>query len=45
MKKYITFFIILISLLVSCEKDDICLEETTPKLIIRFYDIEDIEEL
>ena len=45
MKKHITLLIILISLLASCEKDDICLEETTPKLIIRFYDIEDIEEL
>ncbi|MEN8185912.1 MAG: DUF6452 family protein [Bacteroidota bacterium] len=41
MKNYknILFFI-LITILVSCEKDDICLEENTPKLIIRFYDNE-----
>ncbi len=33
-------FIILIILIVgiSCEKDDICVESVTPKLIIRFYD-------
>ena len=45
MKKYITFFTLLISILTSCEKDDICLEEITPKLIIRFYDFEDTSEL
>ena len=44
MKKYITFFTVLISLLASCEKDDICLEDITPKLIIRFYDIENPSE-
>jgi len=28
----------------SCEKDDICIEETTPYLIIRFYDNSEPEE-
>ncbi len=45
MKKHTTLFIIFLSLLASCEKDDICLEEITPKLIIRFYDFEDTSEL
>ena len=36
------FFIILLSILwlsinISCEKDDVCLEPTTPKLMIKFY--------
>lgn len=30
--------------IVGCEKDEICLEEITPKLIIRFYDIENPNE-
>lgn len=34
----IPFSIIMIFL--SCEKDDICIEEITPYLIIRFYDID-----
>ena len=28
---------------ISCERDDICIEEITPKLIIRFYDFENPE--
>ena len=38
-----TFFILFIGLvtLISCERDDICIEETTPYLIIRFYDYDD----
>jgi len=32
--------LILFSIL-SCEKDDICIEAVTPNLIIRFYDIDD----
>lgn len=47
MKKY-TFYttlsIIFLSILWSCEKDDICIEETTPYLIIRFYDNSEPEE-
>jgi len=38
MKKYLTILVLLIFTILSCEKDDICLEETTPSLIIRFYD-------
>lgn len=33
----ITLLITIITL-ISCEKDDICIEENTPHLIIRFYD-------
>ena len=32
--------LVLFSIL-SCEKDDICIEAVTPNLIIRFYDIDD----
>ena len=38
MKKYITILLVFFVAILSCEKDDICLEETTPNLIIRFYD-------
>jgi len=38
MKKYITLIIIAVFTILSCEKDDICIENTTPSLIIRFYD-------
>lgn len=38
MKKYITIVVIAIFTILSCEKDDICIENTTPSLIIRFYD-------
>ncbi len=48
MKKHIlltlTVSIIFFSVLASCEKDEICLEETTPRLIIRFYDASDPED-
>ena len=40
MKKYFSITIILtLILILSCEKDDICLENTTPNLILKFYDI------
>lgn len=38
MKKYLVITIIFLVTFLSCEKDDICIEDTTPKLIIRFYD-------
>ncbi|MCK4561481.1 MAG: hypothetical protein KAT78_01115 [Flavobacteriaceae bacterium] len=47
MKKYlllISLLTLLFPILWSCEKDEICLEETTPRLIIRFYDNEDPSE-
>lgn len=41
MKKISTLLLLLLLTTVSCEKDDICPESTptTPKLILRFYDI------
>lgn len=49
MKKY-SLLLFLAILFISCDKDDICLEEKTPNLIIRFYDFEtnelkDIEKM
>jgi len=38
MKKYIITIMFSIFAIISCEKDDICIENTTPNLIIRFYD-------
>lgn len=38
MKKIIALLLITLSLS-SCEKDDICSDETTPRLILEFYDI------
>jgi hypothetical protein len=38
MKKYSLILVILILFVAACEKDDICIETTTPNLIIRFYD-------
>ncbi|MDP3354189.1 MAG: DUF6452 family protein [Flavobacteriaceae bacterium] len=37
-KSYVVIFIGIILSFFSCEVDDICLEPTTPQLIIRFYD-------
>ena len=45
MKKIVLLAIVLISAFYSCEKDDICIEETTPKLIIQFYDDANSTEL
>mgnify|MGYP000114735838 CR=1 FL=1 len=40
MKKYFSITIILtLILILSCDKDDICLENTTPNLVLKFYDI------
>lgn len=41
MKKFSLLFILIILIGTSCERDDICAETTptTPRLIIRFYDI------
>ena len=40
MKKYFTLIVLSLTLVLSCEKDDICLENTTPNLILKFYDFE-----
>ncbi len=45
MKKYIILSVVFLMTLLSCEKDDICVEEVTPKLIIRFYNDEDRSQL
>ena len=37
MRKYLILLFILSFTLINCEKDDICIETTTPKLIIVFY--------
>jgi len=39
-KNYVIIFVFLFTFL-SCEKDDICVETTTPNLIIKFYDNDD----
>ncbi len=41
---YITLFSLLLSIIWSCERDDICIEENTPHLIIRFFDHENPTE-
>jgi len=38
MKKIVLLLLVMLSLS-SCEKDDICTEDTTPRLIVDFYDI------
>lgn len=46
MKKISALLILLLIVITSCEKDDICAETTptTPKLILRFYDITSQED-
>jgi len=39
-----TLIAVLLLLFSACEKDDICLEPATPKLVIRFYDIANPDE-
>jgi len=43
--KKIRFLLIGMVLIVSCEKDNICIDETTPHLIIRFYNSDDTSKL
>ena len=38
MKKHILPIIAIILLITSCQKDDICIDPTTPNLVIRLYD-------
>jgi len=44
MKKYITVIIIAIISFISCEQDSICIDATTPNLVIRFYDFDNRSE-
>ena len=39
MKKYSIVLSLIILLTNGCEKDDFCIEEVTPNLILRFYDV------
>lgn len=39
------FFVILLTTTTSCEVDDICVESTTPNLIIKFYSATDTDEI
>lgn len=39
--KYILLFIFTLTIFNSCERDDICIDEITPKLVIKFYDKDD----
>lgn len=41
MKKFILLILLTVLAITSCEKDDICIDTTTPQLIISFYDSED----
>lgn len=41
MKKNLIVLLIIVLGFSSCEKDDICVDDTTPNLIIRFYDKND----
>lgn len=43
MKKYITILILSFFAILSCEKDDICIDTTTPFLVIRFSDFDNPE--
>ena len=43
--KIAALLLILAISLGACERDDICIEDTTPQLIIRFYDKDDPERL
>jgi len=51
MKKYIIIIIVSFLAILSCEKDDICIDATTPSIIIRFYnndiqtDVKKVSEL
>lgn len=45
MRTLVRFFVILVIAISSesCERDDICIDQVTPKFIIRFYDTENPE--
>jgi len=41
--KILLVLFVTITTLISCERDDICIEENTPYFIIRFYDVDNPE--
>ena len=44
MKKLLIPILAIITFIISCQKDDICIDPVTPNLIIRFYDNDDPTE-
>ena len=47
MKKQFIYFIFIFAatiVMTSCERDDICIDDTTPNFVIRFFDIDDPTE-
>jgi hypothetical protein len=45
MKRSFLYIFLIVTIFSACEKDDICLSPTTPKLILRFYDSADNTKL
>lgn len=45
MKRSFLYIFLIVTSFSACEKDDICLSPTTPKLILRFYDSADNTKL
>ncbi|MET2985663.1 DUF6452 family protein [Aureibaculum conchae] len=46
MKRSITFLLIVLTIIIvlsSCERDEICIDPITPKLVITFYDVDESE--
>ena len=43
MKNTLLILLLLIIATTSCERDDICIDEITPKFIVRFYDFDNSE--
>jgi len=41
MKRFIISGIVILTTILACESDDICIDEITPYFIIRFYDADD----
>jgi len=44
MKKQFLYFVLIISSILgssSCERDDICIDDTTPNFVLRFYDTDE----
>ena len=42
MNRIIVVLIVFLITFISCEKDDICIDDTTPKLQLRFYDFDNL---
>tara|TARA_R110002073_G_scaffold40547_1_gene114830 strand:+ start:36157 stop:36660 length:504 start_codon:yes stop_codon:yes gene_type:complete len=40
----VLLILLLVLAITSCERDDICIDEITPNFVLRFYDIENIDD-